>query len=62
MIQNDKMEECIGCVIPTQCRKCGKLFDLDKDFKQHLDVSFKEVLEEECGASELLCWHCRVCD
>ena len=36
-------KECVGCVIPTQCRECGKLFDLDQDFKRRSDISIKEI-------------------
>ena len=60
MVINQK--ECVDCVVPIQCRNCGKLFDLNQDFKQHSDISSKEIMEEECGASELLCWECRDCD
>jgi len=56
-----KNEDCLNCENPEKCRNCGKLFDLSEDFKRHKNKTAEEVLKDECGISEMLCWECRDC-
>jgi len=61
MVNQTLIKGCEECITPVKCRICGVLFDISIDVKESKKKSAEQVIEEDCGTSEHLCWECRNC-